>query len=143
MIRIHPAGRLASSFLALALAGSLAGCVTSGTSLTSSAERLERSSYALEKNAYAEREDSRYRRDAVALAEEARDFRRLLTDSRADNADVRAAFSDLSRSYHALRDEVERSRSRDVERDFQPVTDAYLDIEREMDHPRRDRYARD
>ena len=142
MSRIQSAGRLASSVLALALAGSIAGCVTSGGSLTNSAERLERSSYALEKNAYVQREDAGFRRDAVALAEEARDFRRTLTDSRADNADIRAAFSDLSRRYHELRDEVEHSHSRDAERDFQAVTDAYLDIEREMDRPRKDRYAR-
>ena len=121
-----------------------AACSTTGGSLSSSAERLERSSYALERSAYGDR-DVGFRRDAVALAEEARDFRRTIADSRADRNDVRDAFSDLSRSYHELRDEVERSRSTEAERNFQPVTDAYLDVEREMGRSgeRRDRYARD
>ena len=38
----------------------------------------------------------------------------------------------LSGRYHALRDEVERSRDREAELDFKPVTEAYLDVEREM-----------
>jgi hypothetical protein len=52
----------------------------------------------------------------------------------------------LSRHYHALRDEVDRSRDRDAELDFKPVTEAYLDVEREMRRVGdgdRDRVARD
>jgi hypothetical protein len=139
MNRAFSAGWMVATALFLA-----AACSTTGGSLSSSAERLERSSYALERNAYGDR-DSGFRRDAVALAEEARDFRRTLADSRADNEDIRDAFSDVSRTYHELRDEVERSRSTEAERDFRPVTDAYLDVEREMGRngERRDRYARD
>ncbi len=78
---------------------------------------------------------------------EARDFRRTLEDRRADDDDVEDAFRDLSARYHALRDEVERSRDRDAELDFKPVTEAYLDVEREMrrvdGRERRDRVARD
>ena len=49
-----------------------------------------------------------------------------------------------SQMIRPLRDEVERSHDRDAELDFKPVTEASLDVEREMrrvgDH---DRYARD
>lgn len=139
MNRAFSAGWMVATALFLA-----AACSTTGGSLSSSAERLERSSYALERNVYGDR-DSGFRRDAVALAEEARDFRRTLADSRADREDVRDAFSDVSRTYHELRDEVERSGSTEAEREFRPVTDAYLDVEREMGRngERRDRYARE
>ena len=41
-------------------------------------------------------------------------------------------------------DEVERSRDRQAELDFKPVTEAYLDVEREMRRVGdRDRVARD
>ena len=63
-----------------------------------------------------------------------------------DRRDVREAFDDVSQIYHSLRDEVERSRDRATDRYFEPVTNAYLDIEREIgrsDIDRRDRYAGD
>jgi hypothetical protein len=121
----------------------LAGCVTTQGNLTSSAERLERSADELRADA---RDDgsSGYYRDAQQFADETRDFRRTLDDRHADRGDVKAAFRDLSDRYHELRDHVEHSSDRDVERDFQPVTEAYLDVEREMRHyDDHDRYARD
>jgi hypothetical protein len=120
-----------------------AGCVTTHGNLDSSAERLERSAVELQSHA---RDDgsSAYYRDAQEFAEESRDFNRTIDDRRADRKDVQEAFRDLSSRYHALRDDVERSHDRDAELDFKPVTEAYLDVEREMrrvgDH---DRYARD
>lgn len=133
--------------LTTAVAVGVVGCITTGANLTSSAERLERSSYELQRSTDYDRTDSGLRSDARELAEEARDFRSAVADSRADERDVDAAFEDLSRSYHALRDEAEHTRERDVARDFQVVTDAYLDIEREIDRngerSRRDRYASD
>lgn len=122
---------------------SMSGCATSGSSASGAAERLERSSSNLERTAYEERARPGFRRDAEALAYEARQFRATLHDARANNRDVRDAFGDLSRRYHAMRDEVERSRSREMDRDFRPVTEAYLDIQREMERAPRDRYARD
>ena len=78
------------------------------------------------------------------FAEEARDLRRTLDERHADREDVKDAFRDLSGRYHALRDEVERTRDRDAELDFKPVTEAYLDVEREMRrYGDRDRVARD
>jgi hypothetical protein len=125
-----------------ALAMALIGCATTGGSLASSAERLERTSSAFQRNVDASRGSDR---DARGLAAEARDFRETLSDRRADDRDVQEAFRDLSRSYHAARDDVERGRSREAEREFAAVTEAYLDVERAMNasHTRRDRYARD
>jgi hypothetical protein len=134
--------RIGLGIAAAAVIG-LAGCVTSGGNLTSSAERLERNAAELQRDARDDGASNGYYRDAQQFADEARDFRRTLEDRR-DREDVRAAFRDLSDRYHALRDEVERSSDRNAEVDFKPVTEAYLDVEREMrkydDH---DRYARD
>jgi hypothetical protein len=134
--------RLGLTIASLAAVG-LAGCVTTHGSLASSAERLERSAGELQADA---RNDgsSAYYRDAQEFAAEARDFNRTVEDRRADGDDVQDAFRDLSSRYHALRDEVERTRDREAELDFKPVTEAYLDVEREMRRVGdRDRYARD
>ncbi len=130
-------GRRRAAWLTIPVALAMAGCTTTNTGLSSSAQRLERSTEVMARNA----DDNGVRKDARSLYEETRDFRQTLADSRADRKDVREAFDDLSRSYHALRDEVEGSRDRETERDFDSVTSAYLDIEREIN--RSDRYARD
>ena len=120
-----------------------AGCATTGGNLTSSADRLERSAVELQRDA---RDDGStgYYRDAQAFVDETHDFRRTLDDRHADRKDLQDAWRDLSGRYHALRDEVERSHDRDAELDFKPVTEAYLDVEREMRRVgEHDRYARD
>ena len=127
---------------ALAAVG-LTGCVTTHGNLATSAERLERSAAELRTDA---RNDgsSGYYRDAQEFADETRDFRRTIEDRNTERDDLSDAFRDLSGRYHALRDEVERSRDREAELDFKPVTEAYLDVEREMARVSdRDRYARD
>jgi len=138
---------LRNNLLIAATVGLMAagGCATTGGNLSSSATRLERSSYALHDEARDDDARSGFQRDARELAEEARDFRRTVEDRDASKEDVREAFGDVSKRYHAMRDEVERSRSWEAEREFQPVTEAYLDVEREMRSrdDRRDRYARD
>jgi hypothetical protein len=134
--------RIGLAIAAVAVIG-IAGCATTHGNLESSAERLERSAEELRADA---RDDgaSSYYRDAQELAEEARDFRRALDERDTDRDDVRDAFRDLSSRYHALRDEVDRTRDRDAEIDFKPVTEAYLDVEREMRrYDDRDRVARD
>jgi hypothetical protein len=103
--------------------------------MTRSAERLEQNADALARGdhdrdrAYAS--DS-YAREADELAEKAHDFRRTIQDSRADRRDVDESFESLSRSYHALRDDVDHSDSREAQLDLKPVTEAYLDVERGM-----------
>jgi hypothetical protein len=128
--------------VASALVG-LAGCATTGGSLASSAERLERNAAALTRNADFD-SGSDYGREARDLADQSRDFRLALSDRRADDRDVRAEFEELSRDYHALRDEIDRSNDRETQLHLRAVTDAYLDVEREMtSSPDRRRYARE
>ena len=127
----------------LGLALLLAGCATTGGSLSSSADKLARNADTLARSAD---DDSRYSRDARELADEAGDFHKLLSDRRADDRDVKTAFNELSRDYHALRDEVDRDDSRETRLDFRGVTEAYLDVEREMGRyaaSERRRYASD
>jgi uncharacterized membrane protein YccC len=121
------------------------GCATTGGSLTSSATRLERSAYALQEEANDSDVRSDFRRDARQLAEEAREFRRVVEDRDSSKEDVHDAFEDVSRRYHAMRDEVDRDNDREARAEFRDVTEAYLDVEREMRSrdSRRDRLARD
>lgn len=126
-------------FFVGAVAVTAAACATTGGSLMNSAERLERSSSELSDDA--RREGGDYARDAQALAAEARDFRRVIEDRDSDEDDVRDAFRDLSERYHALRDEADDADA-DNRGEFNDVTEAYLDIEREM-RSDRSRLARD
>jgi len=135
--------RIGLTIASFAAAVGFTGCVTTQGNLTSSADRLERSAVELQRDA---RDDGSngYYHDAQEFANEAHDFRRTLDDRRAGRDDLQSAFRDLSGRYHALRDEVERSHDRNAELDFKPVTEAYLDVEREMRRiGDRDRYARD
>ena len=121
------------------------GCATTGGGLSSSASRLESRAEALRTEARNGDARAGFQSDARELAEEARDFRRTVEDRDSSKKDVREAFNELSKRYHAMRDEVERSQSREADRGFRPVTEAYLDVEREMRarDSRRDRYASD
>lgn len=121
---------------ACALLG-LGGCVsTRNSNLATDADRLEHSSNALahEADDLPSRADypASYTRDARQLADDAREFRHLAESHDATDADLKASFRQLSHSYLALRDEVEHSDSRAARSDLKPVTDAYLDVEREM-----------
>lgn len=121
------------------------GCVTTGGSLTSSANRLERSAYALQEESNDSDVRNDFRRDARELAEETREFRRVVEDRSSSDEDVHDAFEDVSRRYHAMRDEVDDDRDHEANAEFRDVTEAYLDVEREMRSRdgRRDRVASD
>ena len=114
----------------------LASCVTTHGNLTSSADRLEHNANALAQDLRDEPPSgdypSGYTRDARELAEQAHDFRRTVEDTDARDGDVKSAFERLSRSYHSLRDDVDRADSHAAKVDLRPVTEAYLDVEREM-----------
>ena len=68
-------------------------------------------------------------RCAQDFADRAQELRRAVEDPEAEREEISASFDSLSRSDHALRDEVERSDDRDARRDLRPVTRAYLDVE--------------
>jgi hypothetical protein len=143
--------------LAVALAG-LAGCETTSvarSNLSNAAQNLEYNASALVRDTGDEprrRDDlsdetadypryaHEYARDARALARNAHDLRVAL-DERASDSEVRAAFARVSRSYHAVRDEVTHSDSLQARRDFEPVTDSYRAIEHELGiYPGRDEH---
>jgi hypothetical protein len=124
-----------TAIAALAVLG-LVGCVETRSSLTGSADRLEHSANALARDAAETPTGSEYSttysRDARQLADDAHAFRHIAEDRDARDADVRIAFKRVSQSYHLLRDDVERTESRELHADLRPVTDAYLDVERQM-----------
>jgi hypothetical protein len=133
---------LTASLTALALAGCAS---TPHGGLNTSADRLDRNAQAFAQDAqnaprgYAG--GSGYAEDAQAFATRAHEFRRTVEDSGANRSDVRASFNDLSRSYNALRDDVQRLGSSDASRDLQPVTQAYLDVEDDMGGAGTGRYS--
>ena len=139
--------KLRNNLLMAATVGLMAigGCATTGGGLTSSANRLERSAFALQEEANDGDVRGDFRRDARELAEETREFRRVVEDRSSDREDVHEAFEDVSRRYHAMRDEVDRDRDNEAKAEFRDVTEAYLDVEREMRSRdgKRDRLARD
>lgn len=137
--------KLQNSLLIAGTVGLMAvgGCATTGESLSSSASRLERSAYVLHEEADDNDIGGDFQRDAQELAEEAREFRRTVEDRSSSDEDVRDAFEDVSRRYHAMRDEVDSERDSDVNAEFRDVTEAYLDVEREMRSDDRDRLAGD
>ena len=57
---------------------------------------------------------------------------RMAVDQGASSSEVRAAFDRVSRSYHAVRDEVAHSDSLLAQRDFGPLTDSYRAVEHEL-----------
>lgn len=134
MMTARQVGWLTASLMAMALAG----CATTHGGLGTSADRLDRNAQAFaQDSAEAPRgyaENTSYAEDARDFADRAHQFHRAVEDGDrdGDDRDVKDSFEELSRSYHALRDEVERSGDREARRDLHPVTQAYLDVEDSM-----------
>lgn len=136
-------GRL---FTASLIAVALAGCATNRHGgLDYSADRLDTNAQAFAQNAAeAPRgydENTSYTEDARDFADRAHEFHRMVEDPDAAKVDVSASFDDLSRSYHALRDDVQHSDSDYARRDLAPVTQAYLDVEDDMGGAAPSRYS--
>jgi hypothetical protein len=103
----------------------LASCATTHSkNMMISAGRLERIADAFSSDARG------YFRDAPEFADQAHDFRE--TVDRAGDRDVILAYERLWRTYHSLRQEVERSDSRQAEVDLKPVTRAFRDVVRDI-----------
>ena len=139
----------------LALAG-LAGCATnSRAGLANAADNLEYNANALVHDAgnqvarsdqVTPRSDatvayaSDYARDAHALARDAHEFRAVVNEGGTERA-VREAFDRVSRSYHAVRDEVAQSENPQARRDLAPITDSYRALQHELGiYPGNDEY---
>lgn len=114
----------------------LSGCVSTRSNLASSADRLEHSSAALAEDTDRLPRSSDYptgyARDTQQLAEDSRHFRHVAEDRESSDSDVKASFRRVSHSYLLVRDDIEHSDSREARDDLKPVTDAYLDVEREV-----------
>jgi hypothetical protein len=111
----------------------LSGCVSTRSSLADTADRLEHSSAALAQDTPRNSDyPTGYLRDTQQLAEDSRYFRHVAEDRDSSDGDVKAAFRRVSHSYLLVRDDVEHSDSREARDDLKPVTDAYLDLEREV-----------
>ncbi|HEY7888846.1 MAG TPA: hypothetical protein VIC29_11555 [Steroidobacteraceae bacterium] len=126
------AGWLTAALMAVALSG----CATTHGGLHSSADRLDRNAQAFaqdsEEAPHGYSANTGYTEDARDFADRAHEFRHTIDGEGTDNGDVKASFDELSRSYHALRDDVERSGDPEARRNLQPVTQAYLDVEDNM-----------
>jgi isopenicillin N synthase-like dioxygenase len=102
----------------------LASCATTHSNMMTSADTLEHSA-----DAFAG--DKRgYFRHAREFAEQAHDFRETI--DRAGDREVILAYEQLWRNYQALRHEVERSDSEQVQADWKSVTRAFRDVVRDM-----------
>ncbi len=132
--------------MASLMAVALAGCATTRHGgLDDSADRLDANAQLFAQDAAAAPhgydENTSYTEDARDFADRAHEFHRTVEDPGADKADVQAAFADLSRSYHALRDDVQHSDSDYARHDLAPVTQAYLDVEDDMGGAEPSRYS--
>jgi len=130
---LHLGVPAASAALAACLLIGISGCAsTPRSNMSTSADRLEHNANLLADDVRSADYPSGYVHDVHMLADDAREFRRTVEDRSSTDGDVKVAFERLSRSYHAVRDEVDHSDSRTARGDLTPVTDSYLDIEREM-----------
>lgn len=114
----------------------LGGCVSTRSTLADSADRLEHNANVLahdtDRLPAASDYPRGYTRDTEQLADDARNFRHVAQDRAATDGDVKVAFKRVSRSYLAVRDDVDHSDSREARSDLKPVTEAYLDLESEV-----------
>jgi hypothetical protein len=112
----------------------LASCAsTSG--LDTAAERLDRTAHRYYNQVTDGGAGPRTAEDAARLAEATRDFNRAV-DSNRSRDDLRPTFDRVADQYHDLRRQVEnrdpRYGSSSVA--FDRLTDAYLDVDRAMNH---------
>ena len=123
----------ASAFLIATLL--LAGCGTT-SSLGTSAERLDSSAHRFYQEVYSDRAPAHTTDDAAALAEATRDFSRAVDRSRSRD-ELQPSFDRLAERYHHVRQQVENRDSRyyDSSLAFERVTEAYLDVDRALNHP--------
>ena len=126
------------AMVSLALAGLATGCATSPSraNMANSADRLEENADLLARDAAGPATSSDYAtafaRDTHQLAIDAHELRRTVEDRDASGAAVQAAFDRVSRSFHAVRDEVNHTDTVAAQRDFRPVADAYHDLRTDM-----------
>jgi len=113
----------------------LAGCGTT-SNLGTSADRLDSSAHRFYQEVHADRAPAHTTDDAAALAEATRDFNRAVDRTHSRDA-LQPAFDRLAERYHHVRQQVENRESpySDSTLAFERVTEAYLDVDRALNHP--------
>lgn len=112
----------------------VAGCGTT-SSLGTAADRLDSSAHRFYQEVRADRAPARTTSDAAQLAEASRDFSRAVDRNRSRD-ELRPSFDRVAERYHHLRRQVD-SRDSSYRYDdlaFERVTEAYLDVDRAMNH---------
>jgi hypothetical protein len=122
---------VAISWLAVVL---VAGCETTHTRTARAADKLEQRIEAFDAGACYQSSAACSSPQEFAAARwfagQVREFRE--TCENGGDQEVVFAFQSLWRRYHALRDEVYRLRDRRLEVDFKPVTQAFVDVQRDV-----------
>lgn len=124
--------RLTTSLLVLGL---LMGCATIG-GLGTAANRLDDESRRFSEQLHAQRDTASADSEAAALADAARDFSRAVNDN-LSRENLRPVFNRVSERYHRLRNRLDDRDYRDSYQGagFDRVTQAYLDVDRALNHP--------
>ena len=114
--------------LAIAL---LSGCATTQVQTATAAKRLERRAAAFASRFCSEHGaacgSNRYLPAARSFADQAHGFRSAVEND--SDQQVVMAFKNLWLKYHALRDEICRSRDRRLRADLKPTAQAFVDVQ--------------
>jgi hypothetical protein len=123
------------ALVASALVAVLSGCATTGGSLADASYRLNRSADAFYDETRHDDRSSDVQRQARQLADAANDFRHDVREHRSRD-ELRERFDKVAKEYHDLRDEVGDHESSTDRTAFNDVTQAYLDLERQLEYRR-------
>jgi ferredoxin-NADP reductase len=112
----------------------LAGC-GSTSSLGTSADQLDSATHRYYRQVYQSRAPSHVTSDASALAEASRSFNRAVDRNRSRD-ELQPSFDRVAERYHHLRTQLEKRDTDYVGSGpaFEHVTEAYLDVDRAMNH---------
>lgn len=119
----------------LLIVGFFAGC-SSSTSLGTAADRLDSSAHSFYQNVDATPTPGHTVTDAAMLAQATRDFSREVDRNRSQEY-LRPSFDRVAERYHHLRRQLDDREYYDRygNAGFDRVTDAYLDVDRALNHP--------
>lgn len=119
------------SWLAIAL---VAGCETNHTRTAGAADKLEQRIDAFAAGACYQSSAACFSPEQLAavqwFADQVQEFRETCVYG--GDQDVVFAFQHLWHTYHALRDEVYRPRDRQLQVEFKPVTQAFVEVQRDV-----------
>jgi hypothetical protein len=118
------------------MAGAALAACAATSNLGTAAERLDRSAQRFYDEVQTDRAYGHTANDAARFADAAREFSRAVDRTRS-REELHLSFDRVGRSYHHLRGQVERRGSpyTDDALAFERVTEAYLDVDRAMNHP--------